>query len=156
MTRLPLAGFLFVAVALVPDCAAAAEVICDPDDPAKCSVELVKGDKAPFYGQLLTPKLSIALSRGIDDCYKLSETDMRFAKKEAKLHIEHEQSLRKSDATSCALEMDVMKADRDRWKAFSEIPFYREPWFIATVTAVGVGALIIGSTKLIQVVVPVR
>lgn len=147
MTRLPLVVSLFVLVGLTPDCAAAAEPQCDPRYPQHCEQRLAAGEAAAFAGHLLTPALALSLGMKAEGSQRVIDLEVEYARKELQLELTYQEGLRKSDAKAHAEAMAAMVADRDRWRRLARTPFYKEPWFVSTVTVVVVGAIFVGASR---------
>lgn len=119
------------------------EAVCDPDDPAKCSQPLQQGEQAPFSGQLLTPKLAIALAQKAERFDIELELERERDRALAQIDLELEKRLRKLEADSWLHE----KQEYER--AISQFTgWYRNPFFVATVGMIsGVLLTLIISSK---------
>ncbi len=137
--------FLSVLV-MLPARAAGAE--CDPEKPANCAQALDKGEPAPFAGQLLTPSLAIDLALKADQCDARTAAEVEKQRGLGAVDLELCRELRASDQERHHQEMEAMQRETDRWKAVADIPFYREPWFVATVTVVVIGGIVVGTMRL--------
>ena len=140
-------GFWFVLV-LIAVPAARADKICDPEQPTHCSQYVVAGTKAPFDGQLLTTDLAIDLGLKADSCERVVGIEVKHEKKLASLDIALERSIRKSVERMHAEELEIEKADRDRWREAAAVPFYEKPWFVALMTAGVIGSIVVGTAQL--------
>lgn len=124
---------------------------CDPQDPKKCATGLLEGQKAPFGGQLLTPKLAVDLGLKADRC------DERL-----KLELSRVTGLA---AVQKELDLKLLTIERDTEKAKVEAlqkalkktedlvpkpPWYEHPAFVATVTVVATVAVLFLSVKAVQ------
>ena len=148
MTRWLWPNFLCVLVSLVPSQAVAIE--CDPEDPSRCAVPLAAGQEAPFDGQLLTTQLALDLGLKANQCDAHIKLQVDFAEKTAALDLGLERALRENNQKRYRQELEAVVADRDRWKQLAAVPFYEEPWLVATVTAVVVSVIFVGASQALR------
>lgn len=120
----------------------AGEVVCDPQDPEKCSVGLKSGDSAPFDGQLLTPKLAIDLGQKADSFKLRLDLEVKFQTRLLQIDLDLQKSLRENDRKAFDLERKLLM---DRLKEAHNRPWYESPAFVAVVTAVGVVLVFVGA-----------
>ena len=111
----------------------ASDTECDPEDPLKCSTPLREGEKAPYTGQILSPKLAIDLGQKAYFCDERLDLTLKFER--AKLQVD------------LGLEKQLRIQDREAWEAKEKVlmreleasrsrPFYEHPLFVATVSVV--------------------
>jgi len=145
MTLLRWLAFLFV---LLAPCAADAIKICGDHKPENCAQPLVKGQPAPFTGQLNTRSLQIDLDLKAESCATLIEREVEFERKKLELDLKLEQHLRSEEQTAFERALAAALADRDRWKRAAEIPFYERPWFVALLTTGVIGGTVAAILRL--------
>lgn len=133
-------------VLLVAPDAAIAE--CDPQDARLCAQALLKGQAAPYDGQLLTVPLSIKLGQKADRCEQVTAMEVEFARKLADVDLQLERRLRLEDDVAHLRKMKAMQDEVDRWKAVADVPFYERPWFVALLTAVVLSGIVGGVAQL--------
>lgn len=150
MTRWLLASFSFALVVLTADGAYSAPAQCDPKYPKHCEQRLATGEVAAFSGHLLSPELAISLGLKADDCKVVVGIEVKHVEMMKDLDINLLKQLRQNDRDQHLLEMHVMRADRDRWKQLAAVPFYEEPWLVATVTAVVVSVIFVGASQALR------
>lgn len=144
MTRWILGILFFIVCFLCHTKLASASPQCDPDNPKMCASPLVKGERAPYSGQLLTPDLALALGLKADRCDAMLKIEREAAKKETKITVELERQLKTNCDRRCKLEKRVIRWEVDHWKEAAKVPWYEKPVFVATVTAVVVGGMFYG------------
>ncbi len=117
------------------------ERVCDPKDAGKCSQALEKGEEAPFSGQLLTPKLAIALAQ------KAERFDI-----ELQIELEKDRALARIDLELQRRLRQLENASFERQKTeYENAIFQFSRWFRAPIVVFGSGLLIgIFSTLLIS------
>lgn len=110
-----------------------------------CAAPILKGEAAPFDGQVLTTELAIKLGQKADFCDKRLAIELSRATQLADIELEKMRALRKIDEDAHAEQLRIMQKKVD---AALDRPFWREPWFVALTTAtvtlaaaVGVGWL---------------
>lgn len=130
--------------------AAPAAPDCDPTDAEKCAVAIEIGVKAPFTGQLLTPKLAIDLGMKAKNADQRIALEVRYAKRELQLDLNLEQALCQNRDAAHALEIESITRDRDAWQQAAVVPFYRQPWVVATASALAVSVLFVGAAQAVK------
>lgn len=120
----------------------AGEVVCDPMDREKCSTGLKTGDSAPFSGQLLTPKLAIELGQKAASFDDRLELELKFRTSKLQVALDLEKQLREIDKKSYGVQLKLLEK---RLEEASTVPWYEHPAFVATMTAVGVALVVVGT-----------
>jgi len=136
--------------ALLARVADAAPKICDDTKPENCVQALEKGEPAPFAGQLNTTSLQIDLSLKAESCAVLIDMEVGYERKKLEMDLKLEQHLRDEDRQEYERALAAVMADRDRWREAAQVPFYREPWFVALLTAAVTGGIVVATAKLSQ------
>ena len=148
MTRLVLVVFLCGLLVILPRTAIATEE-CDPDKPENCAQHMLKGQSAPFAGQLLTPSLAIDLGLKADRCDYLIQIEIDYEKEVAETKLKLERQLRESSERHHVLEMEAMQREVNRWKDVADVSFYERPWFVAMLTTIVIGGLLVGAGQVL-------
>lgn len=117
-------------------------IVCDPLDPKSCSTPLKDGEAAPYAGQLLTPKLAITLGQKAQWCDQRWQLKLDREVGLLQVELDKERQLRKIDVESYQAQIKLYQKSLE-----SGIPFYREPWFVATVAIVGTVAAMSAAIK---------
>ena len=123
---------------------------CDPQEPGKCSTHLLKGVGAPYTGQLLTTKLAISLGLKAGECDVRTDMEVRHTKREMQFELDLERLLRENDKKTHQLELGVVESDRDRWKEHANVPFYERPLFVASLTAIVIVSITVGTAQIVK------
>jgi len=106
------------------------------------------GNCATFRGQLLSTQLAIDLGLKADSCDRLVAIEVAACKKEVGLDVKLEKDLLRNAEARHRREMEALAADRDRWRDAAKVPFYKEPWFVAILSAGVVGGVAVGVAHL--------
>lgn len=113
-------------------------IVCHPDDPTKCSQPILEGQVAVFSGQLLTTRLAIDLGLKAEFCERKIKLEVELAKNLADVEISRLQTILSVRGDSWKTQRQLLL---DRLDEAADRSFYREPWFVATVTTVIIGSL---------------
>jgi hypothetical protein len=115
-----------------------------------CATPLAKGERAPFDGQLLTPKLAIKLGQRAEAFDLRLKLEVDHATKLAALDLTLEKRLREIDAAAASAREDALRRaleeERQRW--------YERPPFVAAASAALAVGLLFGAAHLIAVATP--
>jgi len=125
---------------LTADAALAGPPVCDPADPRLCAAPLLKGDPAPYSGQLLTTELAIQLGQKADTCDTRLKLEVAFATKLAAVDLGLERSLHRNDLDASSDREAVLLRELT---AAQDTPFWREPVFLVPVSTLGGAALMV-------------
>lgn len=147
MTRYLLASFLSVLVVLNPVLVRA--TLCPSNSDSHCAVYIEKGGIVPFSGQLLTAELATDLGIRIESCVAKAELSLDLLRKKMQVEVDYQKTLLSNAKTTYSMELNALTADRDRWKEAAHVPFYERPWFVAMVTTLVIGTVVIGSSYII-------
>jgi len=123
---------------LISDAALAGPPICDPADPRLCAAPLLKGDPAPYPGQLLTTELAIQLGQKADTCDTRLKLEVAFATKLAAVGLDLERNLHRNDLDAASDREVVLLR---RVKEAEDESFWEEPAFLVPVATFS-GALL--------------
>lgn len=115
---------------------------CATDDPALCSTPMAQGDVAPYAGQLLTTKLAIQLGQKADSADERVQLEVQHATQLIKIDLALEQQLHQIDVQSFTEQMGILQTELTAAEKAAVVPFYRQPWFVATATVV----IVVGTT----------
>lgn len=106
----------------------------DPADRATCVQPLLKGELAPFDGQLLTNEAAIELGLAIERSDRLLKLELDRVTETASIALETERKLHK-------IELRVKDKEIDHWQqralTAENPPFYVHPVFVAGVAVAG-------------------
>ena len=102
-------------------------------DSEHCSVEIKKGEVAPYTGQLLSTELAISLGTKAEFCGKRCDLELEFQQKTLKLDLVLEKKLRGMDQKAWKEQKDLLLK---RLEESHSTPFYTHPIFISAVTVV--------------------
>lgn len=122
--------------------------ICDHRDRRPCAVALLKGETAPYDGQLLTTDLAIRQGQKVEHCDARMAIEVDRANQLAEVKINLEKRLRAIDTEAYELQLKVMqkhleKAGKRSW--------LEHPAVVATMTAVVVVGALYAGTQVVQV-----
>lgn len=109
------------------------EPVCDPGDARKCSAPMQAGQRAPYAGQLLTPKLAVDLGQRAQGCDARMELAVKFSQDSAQVDLQLEKSLRENDARAAAEREKILRDALDEARAR---PWYTHPAFVVITTVV--------------------
>lgn len=126
----------------------------DPDpgacDAEICATPLAKGDRAPYDGQLLTPRLAVRLGLRAEEYETRRALELNQAKALAGLDLALEKRLREIDADAASAREDALRraleAERQRW--------FERPPFVAAVSALVTVGVLFGAAHLISIATP--
>lgn len=128
--------------------------VCDPGDPDSCVTYVLKGQQAPFTGQLLSNKRAAVLAVKAGGCsarLKL-EIDREQALFQAKLTLE--QRLRAIDTQSRDQQIKILQ---ERLEDLSSgPPWYSRPPFVVAVTVVAMSLTLWGSIEAMKAMAPLN
>ena len=116
---------------------------CDPNDSKSCVQYLFKGEAATFDGLQMTPRRAAKLGVRADQCDERVGTAAAESDELWEIKLSLEQQKRDNDGEAAQDRVDFLKDQL----AKAAVPFYKEPMFVATVTAVMVSAIFIGASK---------
>ena len=116
---------------------------CDKDDSEKCSQPLIEGDVAPFSGQLLTPKLAIALGQKAAEFDVRLKIELEHMNKLHKLNLNLEKKKHQIDQNACTEKVDLLT---NQLKDAKIEHWYQHPLFVAPVSVVLTALIFIGAT----------
>ena len=105
--------------------------------------ELPQGCPAPFSGQLLNPKLAAELQQDVETKEKEIDLAVKTTEKLWKAELGYRLKLSAADLEAERLKHAITQEALDRATAW-----YRQPWFIITVTVVGIAAVTSGTALL--------
>lgn len=100
-----------------------AEVVCDPDDPTRCSQAILRGQKALLDGQLMSTNLAIYLGQAANSCQERTAIEINRAVGKIQIDLKMEQQLRAIDAENYRERSQLLK---NRLKAVEDPPWYKE------------------------------
>lgn len=109
---------------------------CKDADQQLCVAALAEGQKAPFAGQLMTPRMAAEIAVRADQAdERVSAAEERVAGIwQAKL--DYEKELRRIDVETKDGHIKWWTAEAAALREQINGPFYREPWFVATVSVI--------------------
>ena len=130
---------VMVIAMLVPRSACASEPQCADGNEAACAVPLMRGQVAPYDGQLLTPTLAIELGIKANNADRWLELELSRTTSLADSRLQHEKELRQIDVAQLTRERDAHERDAARWRADSarkvEPPHWTShPAFVSSVS----------------------
>ena len=126
------------------------EAVCDPKDAQSCVQPLLRGQRAPFSGQLLTnwraAKLQVANEQHEERLAAAVKrvTDMLQA------DIDRLTVMRENDKVFHKIEVDlVLKSLEEAHKA-AAVPWHRQPVWVAIFTIAGTSLVYIGAVETVK------
>lgn len=140
---------LFIISRALPAYAQKYDKECVPEDTDKCTQPLLKGEVAPFSGQLLTPKLAIDLGQKAESFDIRLKLELEYVRKLYELDLKLEKNLRKLDNNSCTEKVNLLS---DRLKDAKLDNWYQHPLFVATISVVLTTGLFIGGVYLFKAI----
>jgi len=114
---------------------------CDPNDSELCSQPLVKGEAAPFSGQLLTPKLAITLAQKADSFDTRLAIELKYTEKMYRLDTDLQKKLHDLDQKACTEKVDLLTS---RLKTAQQAHWYQKPAFIVIITVILTSGVFVG------------
>ena len=122
------------------------EPVCDPQDPESCVQLLLEGEKAPFTGQLLTPRRAAKAAVGLMMCDDRIKLQVAKADELWTVKLDLAKRLAAADLEAARSQIKVLqKALQD-----SKPPWYQHPAFVSGLTTTILVAILIGSIKVYQ------
>jgi hypothetical protein len=121
----------------------AAEPFCDPGEPSHCAVEVQKGEKAPFTGQLLTPELALNLGQRAESCDARVRIEVSRTASVAAANKVADSRIAASDLLAMTRERDLERRLREE----SAPGLLEHPLVVSGLTAVLVILLVTASAK---------
>lgn len=117
---------------------------CDPEDPKSCVQALLEGERAPFAGQLLTPRRAAKLAVLAEGCQAQIELAVEAEREMTNLLLDDEEALRASEAEGAQLQRDLLLKRIAALEAELTPPWYeRTPVVAALSVAATVGVLVV-------------
>lgn len=124
-------------------------------DEAGCVVELMRGETAPFNGQLLSPELAIAVASRANDCAAVIEIELARSSSIARADLVASERRAAAEIDALRRIVKTTQEDRDLYRAESarrvEPPHWTaSPWFVASVSVLATIGLIAGGSALMH------
>lgn len=113
--------------------------VCDPEDPQSCSQPLQEGDRAPYAGQLLTPRLALKLGQLADRCAAELELQQGYLTKLAAIEKELGEARAKIESETRVQERDFLLGELAKRE---QTPWYERPAFVTLASVVLTGGLL--------------
>jgi hypothetical protein len=108
------------------------EVECADGWPARCSVEILAGEKARFDGQLFTPDMAIYLGQSTNACDERIKAEVARTSSTAKEDQKRDIAIINADHKA---EKRVLEVERDAYKEAADRSFLEYPVVVSIVTA---------------------
>lgn len=96
-----------------------------------CAAEVIKGEPAPFTGQLMTKELAIPMGQKADTCDVVTRREVDFVRKVERVEADRVQKLADVDKKGCDDRHAFMSTELDKATAW-----HRQPAFVIPVTMV--------------------
>jgi len=122
---------------------------CDGDNFELCAQPLLKGEKAPFDGQLLTPELAISLSQRAMAFDSQLEIELERVGKLHDIEMNYQRDINNLDKESSKKQIDLLEK---RLKEVTKIPWYRTPAFVSITSIAGTVLVVIGATYIVKAI----
>ena len=123
---------------------------CDPDDPKSCVQPLVKGEPAPFDGQLMSNRRAAKLAVAAGGCQDRVDLVTERERELAKVILDGEKALRASDQAGAQLQRDLLMKRMAEMEDILTPRWFERPAFVAAVTVVATVAVLVVSVKTVQ------
>jgi len=120
---------------------------CDGEDFSMCAQPLLKGEKAPFDGQLLTPELAISLSQRAMAFDVQLEIELERVQKLHEIEMGYQRDINNLDKESSKKQIDLLEK---RLNEVQKIAWYRNPVFVSITSCVATVLVVFGATYLVK------
>jgi hypothetical protein len=110
---------------------------------------LVKGEVAPFSGQLLTPKLAITLGQKADSFETRLAIELKYTEKMYRLDLDLQKKVDELDQKACTEKVDLLTA---RLKEKNQTHWYQSTTFVVTVSVILTAGVFIGGAYIFKAV----
>lgn len=124
-------------------------VVCDSDDPTRCTQPIVRGEIAPFDGQLLNTEKAIQLGQVAAHCEDRIELERTRTSSLAMIELGHAKELYAIDLRALARERDLYKG------LYAAKPiglsWYEQPMFIVPATIVVTLGAVYLATRVVEI-----
>lgn len=122
---------------------------CDGEDFSMCAQPLLKGEKAPFDGQLLTPELAISLSQRSMAFDSQLEIELERVGKLHDIEMNYQRDINNLDKESSKKQIELLE---ERLREVIKIPWYKTPVFVAITSCVGTVLVVFGATYIVKAI----
>lgn len=116
-----------------------ADPVCEG---SRCAVPVREGEPAPFTGQLLSTDLAIDLGMKADSCDRRLDLELEFQREKLELQIDLQKRLLEIEREGCKAQKSLLFR---RLEQSEGISWYEHPAFVASITAIAVVLVFIGS-----------
>jgi len=120
---------------------------CDGENFSMCAQPLLKGEKAPFDGQLLTPELAISLSQRAMAFDSQLEIELERSQKLHDIEMHYQQDINNLDKEASKKQIKLLEK---RLNEVVKIPWYKTPVFVAITSCVSTVLVVFGATYLVK------
>jgi hypothetical protein len=120
---------------------------CDGENFSMCAQPLLKGEKAPFDGQLLTPELAISLSQRAMAFDSQLEIELERSQKLHDIEMNYQRDISNLDKEASKKQIKLLEK---RLNEVVKIPWYQKPAFVAITSCVATVAVVIGAVFVIK------
>lgn len=120
---------------------------CAPTDPKDCVQALLKGELAPFDGQLLTPRRAAKLGTEAAACKEAQSLEVARETALIKIDLDAEKARRAEDARFHQLEISLYQKSLDEARF---VPWYRHPVFVSAVSVAATVAVFAGAVNTVR------
>lgn len=122
---------------------------CEGEDFSLCAQPLLKGEVAPFDGQLLTPELAISLSQRAMGFEIQLEIELERLQNLHDIEMAYQKDINNLDKESSKKQIALLEKRLDEARGVS---WYRTPVFVAVTSCVVTVLVVVGATYLVKVV----
>ena len=121
---------------------------CDPNDPTSCVQPLLKGEAAPFAGQLLTFRRAAILGVAKLQLDERIQIEVELARGKLLAEIDGLKTTQELLKSSHQLEIKMLMSRLD--SAMKPVVWYEKPLFVAVVAVVATTVVYVGAVKTVE------
>lgn len=120
---------------------------CDGNDFSLCAQPLLKGEEAPFDGQLLTPELAISLSQRAMAFESQLGIELERLQNIHAIELGYHQDINELDKESSKKQIALLEKRLDEARG---VAWYRTPVFVSIVSCAATILVVVGAVYLVK------